>query len=129
MKNLLFLLAFSSLLFGCKKDSKEEILPELNVRIEEYGRVYITNVDFKAVKFSIDYGDGTTESDFIEKFPLYNEYKYGENKTYTLLMTTWDAENSKTIFSKTVTINDIPPKPVADFAVVLFCRRKIRKKT
>lgn len=126
MKNTIFLLAFSLLLFGCKKDSKEEVLPELNVRVEEYGRVYITNMDLKAVKFSIDYGDGRIENNFIDKFSLYNEHKYSENRAYTLLLTTWDIENNKTTFSKTVSISDIPPKPVADFTVVLLDNGRVQ---
>ncbi|MEA5259228.1 hypothetical protein VB264_15635 [Arcicella aquatica] len=130
MKYLFYLYSIL-LLFSCKEKDIFNT-PELVVDIEiihEYNYVNVLNRLHNAVKYDLDYGDGTK---IIADTTLHNlslgviinwdgKHYYKKDGNYTITLTGYDKNGKSKTVSKQIVINYVTQKtPIADFSIELL---------
>jgi PKD repeat protein len=132
-KNMKRYILLFGLFFSCREDVEvklvPELVPELAVDFEIQQELYaisILNKVQNAVKYDLDYGDGTKITDQLAEPTNYlgvqggSSYSYQKDGTYTIILTAYDKKgNSKTAKKQLVIDYFGKNTPKANFSLKL----------
>lgn len=115
------------LFFSCREDVEVKLVPELAVDFEiqqELYSIFILNKVQNAVKYDLDYGNGTKITDQLAEPTNYlggGAYSYQKDGTYTIILTAYDKKgNSKTAKKQLVIDYFEKNTPKANFSLKLL---------